>query len=155
MYPADGDDSIVKKDRRGELFYYMHGQCIARYNVERFCNKLSKVKIMNNFREPIPEAYFPKMIRTLSQRSYPPRLTNSTLKDFNRDDFGGAKFDIADLERWRDRILEAIDMGYVLDVRKSFYLFFCRFFKLSILLGKKHSCSTNSFRRSGYFGKYC
>lgn len=107
----------------------MHGQCIARYNVERFCNKLAKVKIMNNFREPIPEAYFPKMIRTLSQRSYPPRLANSTLKDFNRDDFGGANFDISDLERWRDRILEAIDNGFVLDVRNCliYFSFILRF----------------------------
>lgn len=26
VYPGDGDDAIVKKDRRGELFYYMHNQ---------------------------------------------------------------------------------------------------------------------------------
>lgn len=26
VYPADGDDRVVNKDRRGELFYYMHSQ---------------------------------------------------------------------------------------------------------------------------------
>lgn len=31
VYPPWGPESVVKKDRRGELFYYMHQQIIARY----------------------------------------------------------------------------------------------------------------------------
>lgn len=114
VYPGEGPEKVVKKDRRGELFYYMHNQIIARYNTDRFANKLAKVKFLNNFREPIPEAYFPKMIRSSNQRAYPPRPTGALLRDMNREE---GIYEVADLERWRDRVLEAIDGGFVMDVR--------------------------------------
>ena len=31
VYPFDAPRNIVEKDRRGELFYYMHQQILARY----------------------------------------------------------------------------------------------------------------------------
>lgn len=31
VYPHSGDHRVVNKSRRGELFYYMHEQMIARY----------------------------------------------------------------------------------------------------------------------------
>lgn len=31
VYPFEGSAALVNKDRRGELFYYMHQQIIARY----------------------------------------------------------------------------------------------------------------------------
>lgn len=31
VYPFSGPDEVVRKDRRGELFYYMHQQLLARY----------------------------------------------------------------------------------------------------------------------------
>ncbi|EDS34231.1 phenoloxidase subunit 1 [Culex quinquefasciatus] len=114
VYPGDGPDSVVKKDRRGELFFYMHSQLIARYNMDRFCNQLASVKNFTNFRETIPEAYFPKMLRSSNNRSYPGRHRNIALQDVNRID-NGTIVQVNDLERWRDRILEAIDQGFVLD----------------------------------------
>jgi len=61
VYPFEASDrSIVAKDRRGELFYYMHQQVIARYNAERFSNNLARVLPFNNLRDPIAEGYFPK-----------------------------------------------------------------------------------------------
>jgi len=30
VYPSSGETNVVKKDRRGELFYYMHLQMLAR-----------------------------------------------------------------------------------------------------------------------------
>ena len=30
VYPFNAEEVIVKKDRRGELFYYMHQQVVAR-----------------------------------------------------------------------------------------------------------------------------
>lgn len=30
VYPFSGPDEVVRKDRRGELFYYMHQQLVAR-----------------------------------------------------------------------------------------------------------------------------
>jgi tyrosinase len=62
VYPTRGPREIVNKDRRGELFFYMHTQIIARYNVERFCNKLDKVKPLNNLREPVPEGELISML---------------------------------------------------------------------------------------------
>jgi hypothetical protein len=112
VYPGSGERSVVQKDRRGELFYYMHSQIIARYNVERFAANLARVQPLNNLRERIPEGYFPKIIRSTNNRAYPPRASQTTLKDINREE---TTVEVADLERWRDRIFEAIAQGFVLD----------------------------------------
>lgn len=115
VYPGEGDDAIVRKDRRGELFYYMHNQIIQRYNAARLCDGLPTVRPLNNFREPIPEAYFPKIIRSTNNRAYPPRVSNTVLQDVNRV-VDNAIVEVGDLERWRDRIYEAIDKGFVVAV---------------------------------------
>lgn len=31
VYPFSGTEEVVRKDRRGELFYFMHQQIVARY----------------------------------------------------------------------------------------------------------------------------
>ena len=79
VYPQEGPLEVVDKDRRGELFYYMHRQTVARYNVERFCNRLPAVKPLKNLREPIPEAYFPKLLNSALNRTYPGRHANMVL----------------------------------------------------------------------------
>ncbi|OXU22253.1 hypothetical protein TSAR_002571 [Trichomalopsis sarcophagae] len=107
VYPFDGPRVAVNKDRRGELFYYMHHQIMARYNTERLCNNLPRVRRLTNLRDPIPEAYFPKMDQTVAGRAFPARPVNMLLSDVNRA-ADQTRFDIADLERYRDRILEAI-----------------------------------------------
>jgi hypothetical protein len=110
VYPSEGDARVVNKDRRGELFYYMHSQIMGRYNVERLCNNLARVRRFgNNFRDIIPEGYFPKIIRSVSNRAFPPRPSNSYLQDVDRPE---TNVEVADLERWRDRIYEAIDQGF-------------------------------------------
>ncbi|XP_061400199.1 phenoloxidase 2-like [Musca vetustissima] len=115
VYPFEaGDRRIVDKDRRGELFYYMHQQVIARYNMERFSNNLPRVTRFNNFREPIAEGYFPKMDSLVASRAWPPRFDNTPLRDLNRE-LDQINLDISDLERWRDRIFEAIHQGFVVD----------------------------------------
>lgn len=119
VYPGSGTTEIVKKDRRGELFFYMHNQIIARYNIERFCHKLARVKRLNNFREIIPEGYFPKIIRSTNNRAYPPRFSRSLMQDINRND---TAVEVGDLERWRDRIYEAIDQGFVISVSYTFWV---------------------------------
>ncbi|XP_017796963.1 PREDICTED: LOW QUALITY PROTEIN: phenoloxidase 2-like [Habropoda laboriosa] len=116
VYPADANINIVNKDRRGELFYYMHQQIVARYNCERLCNRLSRVKRFLNWREPIPEAYFPKLDSLVASRTWPSRTGGAILKDINRQ-VDELNFDIQDLERWRDRIYEAIHTGSVINAR--------------------------------------
>ncbi|XP_044249056.1 phenoloxidase 3 [Drosophila takahashii] len=111
VYPFEGDRSIVDKDRRGELFYYMHQQIIARYNAERMSNYMARVQPFNNLDEPIAEGYFPKMHSSASGRPYPPRSDGTRLRDVDRPD--QARVGIDDMKRWRERIYEAIHQGYV------------------------------------------
>lgn len=116
VYPFEASDrSIVAKDRRGELFYYMHQQVIARYNAERFSNNLARVLPFNNLRDPIAEGYFPKMDSLVASRAWPPRFESTRLSDLNRES-DQLNVEIGDLERWRDRIYEAIHQGFVMDV---------------------------------------
>ncbi|XP_031828652.2 phenoloxidase subunit A3 [Nomia melanderi] len=115
VYPFEGNLSVVDKDRRGELFYYMHEQIMARYNCERLCNRLSRVKRFINWREPIPEAYFPKLDSFVAGRTWPARPGGAVLKDINRP-VDQLDFDLQDLERWRDRIYEAIHTGSVINM---------------------------------------
>lgn len=114
VYPGAGPIEIVAKDRRGELFYYMHSQIISRYNNERICNRLGRVVPLSNLRERIPEGYFPKIIRSMNNRAYPARVDNSQLSDLNRVE-DETYVEIAELERWRDRIHNAIDQGFVIE----------------------------------------
>lgn len=110
VYPHHLD---FKKDRRGELFYYMHTQMLARYNIERFCNHMGYVRPLD-LRAPIGEAYFPKVTSSGTLRTFPGRPANSMLQDLNRQ---GNEVRICDLEQWRDRIVEAIKVGYVKEHR--------------------------------------
>lgn len=73
---------------------------------------MERVKPLNNLRERVPEGYFPKINRGINNRAYPARFDNSLLQDLNRDD---DSLEIDDLLRWRDRIHQAIDQGYVVE----------------------------------------
>lgn len=83
--------------------------------MERFGNRLGRVIPLTNLRETVPEGYFPKIIRSSNNRAYPPRVSNALLRDVNRVD-DDAIVEVGDLERWRDRIYQAIDQGFVVTV---------------------------------------
>jgi len=113
IYPFTASDiSIVAKDRRGELFFYMHQQMIARYNCERLCNSLFRVKKFNNWREPIAEAYFPKLDSLTSSRGWPPRQAGMQWQDLNRP-VDGLFVTVDDMEQWRRNINDAISTNTV------------------------------------------
>lgn len=114
VYPAVGSDTAVKKDRRGELFYYMHQQLLARYNVERMCNGLGLVKSLINLREPIRQGYFPKLNSSVASRDIPSRPVDLTLKDVDRE-VDELHFKISDLEQWKEKIHNAILSDTVVD----------------------------------------
>lgn len=90
---------------------------MARYNFERFSNNLARVQRFNNFRQPIAEAYFPKMDSLVASRAWPSRASNTSLSDLNRE-LDQIKYDINDLERWTSRFVEACHQGFVQDVSK-------------------------------------
>ncbi|GJQ85376.1 PPO1 [Trypoxylus dichotomus] len=112
VYPFEGAPQVVNKNRRGELFYYMHQQVVARYNLERFCNNLKRVTRFNEWKDPIEEAYFPKLDSLVASRAWPARVTNQRLSDLRREQDQITQ-DIDDLYRWRDRIFNAIHSGTV------------------------------------------
>ncbi|XP_022120686.2 phenoloxidase subunit 1 isoform X1 [Pieris rapae] len=109
VYPFDASDrSIVAKDRRGELFYYMHQQIVARYTTERYCNNLGRPRRYSNFREPIEEGYFPKLDSQVASRAWPPRFEGTKIQDLNRP-VDQIRSDVSEMETWRDRFIEAIN----------------------------------------------
>ncbi|XP_060806767.1 phenoloxidase subunit 1-like [Amyelois transitella] len=112
VYPFEAERSIVAKDRRGELFYYMHQQIIARYNLERLCNNLGRVTRFNDFRQPIAEGYFPKLDSQVASRSWPPRFANSSLRDLDRP-VDQIRIDVSELDTWRERFIQAIENGFL------------------------------------------
>ncbi|XP_074031041.1 phenoloxidase 1 isoform X2 [Leptinotarsa decemlineata] len=112
VYPIEGPLQIVDKNRRGELFYYMHQQIIARYNFERFCNQMKRVERFLDFDEPIKEAYFPKLDSLVASRNWPARVANQRLQNLRRE-VDQIYLDIDEMKRWRDRIFDAIHSGVV------------------------------------------
>ncbi|XP_026730285.1 phenoloxidase subunit 1-like [Trichoplusia ni] len=114
VYPFDaGDIAIVDKDRRGELFYYMHQQVIARFDIERLCNDLPRVKRYFDFKEPVEEAYFPKLDSMVAGRTWPYRHAGTMLRDLDRP-LELIKLEISDLERWRERFIHAVESSSVM-----------------------------------------
>ncbi|XP_073947884.1 phenoloxidase subunit 1-like isoform X1 [Choristoneura fumiferana] len=114
VYPFESADvNIVNKDRRGELFYYMHQQIIARYNTERMCNNLARVERYQDFRGAISEGYFPKLDSQVASRAWPPRFAQTRIQDLDRP-VDQIRADVVQLETWRDRFLEAIEAGAIL-----------------------------------------
>ncbi|XP_055535219.1 phenoloxidase 8-like [Wyeomyia smithii] len=112
VYPAEGPFEIVNKDRRGELFFYMHRQIVARYNTERFCNFLPPTVPLRNLREPIPEPYYPKILNSATNVTYPARHKNMTLTHMSRpaDD---AVATVLEIESYTGRFMEAAKSGEV------------------------------------------
>lgn len=109
VYPFDSANrAIVDKDRRGELFYYMHQQLIARYTTERLCNKLGRVDRYDDFRQPIAEGYFPKLDSQVASRAWPPRFAFSELRDLDRP-VEEIRSDVGQMELWRDHFVEAVN----------------------------------------------
>ncbi|XP_022907908.2 phenoloxidase 1-like [Onthophagus taurus] len=108
VYPHSGNEA--NKDRRGELFFYMHQQIIARYNFERFSNNLNRVIPWSDWHTPIKEAYFPKLDSQVAARVWPARMENQQIRNINRDNISAT---IGELIQWNSRIADGIDSGEV------------------------------------------
>ncbi|XP_066260110.1 phenoloxidase 1 [Euwallacea similis] len=114
VYPFEAAMQIVNKNRRGELFYYMHQQIVSRYNFERLCNNMQRVERFIDWDGPIKEAYFPKLDSLVASRAWPPRVTGQKLQNLRRE-VDGINLDVDDMKRWKDRIYNAIHSGVVRD----------------------------------------
>ncbi|XP_065092363.1 phenoloxidase 8-like [Ochlerotatus camptorhynchus] len=113
-YPVEGPIEIVRKDRRGELFYYMHRQILVRYIAERFCHHMPPPTSLDNLREPIPEAYFPKLLNSALNRTFAGRAENAVITHVNRPNDEDSVATVLEIENWVNRFKEAVTNGYVL-----------------------------------------
>lgn len=113
MYPFDGVERLVRKDRRGEIFYYMHQQVIARYRAERLSNNMGEINNFSDFRAPIREGYFPKLDTLVANRAWPSRPDGVVLTNLNRaaDEL---RLNIGDMETHRDRFNKAVQDGFAI-----------------------------------------
>ncbi|CAL1261552.1 unnamed protein product [Larinioides sclopetarius] len=109
VYPATWRPEVMGKvkDRKGELFYYMHQQMCARYDCERLSNGMRRMIPFHNFAEELEgySAHLTSLVSGLQYASRPEGFRLIDLKDV----------DVQDMTRWRERIIEAIDLGYVED----------------------------------------
>lgn len=76
---------------------------------------MERVKPFKSLREPISEAYFPKMSSLVTSRAWPARPPNTHLSDLNRE-LDQIKSDISDLETWAARFVQACRDGYAIAV---------------------------------------
>nr|P02242.3 RecName: Full=Hemocyanin E chain; Short=HcE [Aphonopelma sp.] len=109
VYPATWDPAFMgrMKDRKGELFYYMHQQMCARYDCERLSNGMRRMIPFSNFDEKLEgySAHLTSLVSGLPYAFRPDGLCLHDLKDI----------DLKEMFRWRERILDAIDSGYYID----------------------------------------
>ncbi|ODN00731.1 Hemocyanin A chain [Orchesella cincta] len=92
----------VTKDRKGELFWYMHHQLITRFNAERLSNDLNEVEALQ-WEKPIVEGFYPQTTYRKGGE-FPARPDNFHFQDLK-------DIRIADLEAYEERIREAISSG--------------------------------------------
>lgn len=107
---------LIDSDRRGELWYYFHQQFIARYNAERYCNGLLPVVPLSNFDLPLEEGYFPKLCTLHLTHTWSARCDDTCLEDLHRP-YEGLCINKTQFKRWIDRCCNAIELGFVVDVR--------------------------------------
>ncbi len=74
-----GDPIYKVKERHGELFYYMHQQMLARYDVERVAVGLEQVVPIEDYEAPLGPGYDPGQ---LSQYGFRTRITDSVMVPF-------------------------------------------------------------------------
>lgn len=112
VYPHTGIRELVVKDRRGELFYYMHQQIMARYNSERICNEMSKLTSFSDFGGEIRDGYFPQLNTLVANRSWPSRPDRTTPMSVVREE-EELRIDIDEMKTFVNRYREVVTNGVV------------------------------------------
>jgi len=94
------------KDRRGESFYWMHRQMLARYDAERLSNRLPRVNPFENWHYEIEDGYASHLSIDSTGYQYMFRPDYLRLKNL-------PELSINELKLYRSRILDSIHKGYV------------------------------------------
>lgn len=107
-----GDKFPLNNDRRGELYYFVHQQLLARYYMERLSNGLGAVPLIN-FNSPssipsyVPSLQYPNGLYF----PFRPSKTDLIFDDFTRNL-------LDQVYTTEMRIRNAIDSGFVITVRQ-------------------------------------
>lgn len=112
VYPHSGPPEVVNKDRRGELFYYMHNQTLRRLDNDRFCLGIPAVaplKLGKNAK--CAEGYFPKLDSSLGSRYLSGRPDNTEFSDVQLEGF---TISAEMIRMWLERITNCITAGFVI-----------------------------------------
>nr|CAR85697.1 hemocyanin subunit type 1 precursor [Cryptotermes secundus] len=99
------DEYGVKKDRQGELFYYMHHQLIARLDLERLSNDLPFVKPLY-WEDKIEDGFYPQTTYRVGGE-FPARPDNFEFQDLQ-------DIKVKDMVDYTRRIREAISQQSVI-----------------------------------------
>nr|QBB67477.1 prophenoloxidase [Penaeus merguiensis] len=107
-----------KRDRRGELFYYMHHNLVARYNMERLSVNLRPVVPFEDWHLSLLDGYFPH-ITTGNGYDWADRQDNTFFKDVREIPLNQSSH-VSQLEMWRTHLYHAIDVGYMVNENGSY-----------------------------------
>lgn len=107
VFPIIWNENVTGKikDRKGELFYYMHQQMVARYNCERLSNSMNRVLPLQDYQRKLL-GYFPHMTSQVTGVHIGSRPEGLRMRDT-------PTISIQEMEVWMFRILEAIDLESV------------------------------------------
>lgn len=100
-----GKEYNLYKDRRGELYLYMHQQFLARYYMERLSNDLGEIPEFS-FYEPIRTGYY-SGLRYYNGLFFPTR--DNFYNVYTESNY----YDISLIEDYERRIRDAIDYGFI------------------------------------------
>lgn len=111
-----GEEFGLQKDRRGELFYFVHQQLLARYYLERLSNGYGSVPVFD-WDEIVKTGYVPSL-RYPNGLEFPVRPAYSHLvyNPHNQDvtvDGEDSVFRVQEIEDYERRIRDAIDLGFI------------------------------------------
>jgi tyrosinase len=109
---------LIDKDRRGELFYYMHLQIMARYNSERISNGMKKVENFSDFGAAIHDGYSPKLSTLVANRSWPSRPDDTVPASVIRE-AEEVRIDINEMNVFLERFKEVVEKGFVVTVENE------------------------------------
>nr|Q95P07.1 RecName: Full=Hemocyanin subunit D; Flags: Precursor [Scutigera coleoptrata]CAC69247.1 hemocyanin subunit D [Scutigera coleoptrata] len=100
------------KDRKGELFFYMHKQMVARYDTERLSNDLPRVRPFENWNDPIDEGYSPHLIIDKTGYKYAYRPQGVIVHDL-------PNLPKTKMFEWKNRIMVGIRKGSLISANKT------------------------------------
>nr|3WKY_A Chain A, Prophenoloxidase b [Penaeus japonicus]3WKY_B Chain B, Prophenoloxidase b [Penaeus japonicus] len=106
------------RDRRGELFYYMHHNLVARYNMERLSLNLKPVKAFEDWRIPVQDGYFPHLT-TGNGQEWSSRQDSTFFQDIREIPLVDSNY-VSQLEMWRTHLYHGIDVGYLIHENGSY-----------------------------------